>query len=46
MVRIEEIIPRKLSGVSSLLVTFKYDPEVVETLKSFSTFYYHKKDFA
>ena len=35
--------PIKISGLSSLLVSFDYNPYIVDALKGISTFYYHKK---
>lgn len=45
MIYISEISPpSKISGVSSLAVTFDFNQEVVDTLKTVPTYYYHKKD--
>lgn len=47
MITIEEISPaRKVSGLSSLWVTFSYNEAIVSALKSMPTFYFHKKDLA
>ena len=45
MIRIQEISPpQKISGLSSLCVTFDFNQYVVDALKTIPTFYYHKKD--
>ena len=36
--------PRKISGLSSIAVTFDYNQYIVDALKTIPTFYYHKKD--
>ena len=47
MISVVEISPpKKLSGKSSLLITFPYNPVVIDVLKSFPTHYYHKKEYA
>ena len=38
--------PRKLSGLSSLLITFDYNPQIVQTIKTLDTYIYHKADYA
>lgn len=44
MITIQEISPpRKLSGLSSLLVQFEYNPYIVDTLKTLPTYNYDKK---
>lgn len=45
MIKIEEIVPRKLSGVTSLLISFNYNAAIIDNLKTFPTYYYHKKDY-
>lgn len=46
MIRIEEICPpRKLSGISSFLVSFPFNPELVKYMGSLEAAYYHKKDY-
>ena len=46
MINIRECSPpRKVSGLSSFLITFNYNPVIVDTLKCLTTTYYHKKDF-
>ena len=35
MIYIKESIPWKLSGTSSLLISFDYNPELVEAIKQF-----------
>lgn len=44
MIKIQEIVPRKLSGISSLLVSFNYNPAIVDTLKTFQPAVFNKKD--
>ena len=44
MIYIREIIPRKFSGKSSFLISFAYDPKIVEAIKTLPAYYYHKKD--
>ncbi len=45
MIHITEISPpQKISGLSSICVTFDFNPYVVDALKTIPTFYYHKKD--
>ena len=45
MVRIYEISPpKKISGLSSLCVTFDYNEFIVDSLKTLPTYYFHKKD--
>ncbi len=45
MIRIFEISPgKKISGLSSLLVDFDYNPYIVDAIKTIPTTYYHKKD--
>lgn len=45
MVRIYEISPpKKISGLSSLCVTFDYNEYIVDSIKTIPTAYYHKKD--
>lgn len=46
MIQIQEVFPpRKLSGLTSLLINFNFNEEVISTLKSFPTYVYHKKDY-
>ena len=46
MIQIQEIYPpRKLSGLTSLLVSFDYNAELVNTIKTIPNAIYHKKDF-
>lgn len=42
---VEQKPPLKVSGLSSFLITFDYNPVIVDTIKSLPTFYYHKKTF-
>lgn len=45
MIHITEISPpKKISGLSSICVTFDFNQYVVDALKGIPTFYYHKKD--
>ena len=45
MIYITEISPpKKISGLSSICVTFDYNQYVVDALKTIPTFYYHKRD--
>lgn len=45
MIYITEISPpKKISGLSSICVTFDYNPYVIDALKTIPTFYYHKRD--
>ena len=45
MIYITEISPpQKISGLSSICVTFDFNQYVVDALKTIPTFYYHKKD--
>jgi SNF2 family DNA or RNA helicase len=45
MIRITEISPpKKISGLSSICVTFDFNQYIVDSLKTIPTFYYHKKD--
>ena len=40
---VEQKPPLKVSGLSSFLITFDYNPVIVDTLKGLPTFYFHKK---
>ena len=45
MIYITEISPpKKISGLSSIAVTFNFNQYIVDALKTIPTFYYHKKD--
>ena len=45
MIRLTEISPpKKISGLSSICVTFDFNQYIVDALKTIPTFYYHKKD--
>ena len=44
MIYIREIEPRKISGLSSFLISFQYSSEVVEAIKTLETYHYHTKD--
>ena len=45
MIYLTEISPpKKISGLSSICVTFDFNQYIVDTLKTIPTFYYHKKD--
>lgn len=46
MILIEESAPpRKLSGLSSFLISFQYDEKIIEKIKQLDVYYYHKKDY-
>lgn len=42
MIHIREAEPIKLSGLSSLQLTFNYNPAIIDTIKALPTAYYHK----
>jgi SNF2 family DNA or RNA helicase len=45
LIYITEISPaKKISGLSSICVTFDFNQYVVDSLKTIPTYYYHKKD--
>jgi SNF2 family DNA or RNA helicase len=45
MIHLTEISPpKKISGLSSICVTFDFNQYIVDALKAIPTFYYHKKD--
>lgn len=45
MIKIYEISPgKKISGLSSLIVTFDFNQYIVDALKTLPTYYYHKRD--
>lgn len=45
MIRIQEICPPlKLSGLTSFLVSFDYNPEIVEAIKTVPIYKYHPKE--
>ena len=46
MITIKESIPRKLSGRTSLLITFPFDQDAINVIKTLPTYVYHKKDHA
>ena len=47
MIYVTEISPpRKISGLSSIIVQFDYNQYVVDSLKTLPTYYFHKKDNA
>ena len=35
----------KVSGISSFLITFNYNPAIVDSMKTLPTAYYHKKTY-
>ena len=43
---IESFPPRKLSGLSSLLIYFKYNPEIISFIKGINPHIYYKEDQA
>jgi hypothetical protein len=46
MIYVREIVPRKMPGLSSFLVSFAFNPVIVDTLKTLPLYYYHKSDQA
>lgn len=46
MITIRESVPRKLSGRTSLLITFPFNQDAVNVIKTLPTYVYHKKDYA
>lgn len=45
MITITEISPgRKISGLSTLLISFDYNQYIVDAVKTLPTYYFHKKD--
>jgi len=47
MITITEISPpRKLSGISSFIINFNYDPQLVAAIKTLPVYSYNKKDNA
>ena len=45
MIHITEISPpQKISGLSSICITFDFNQYIVDALKTIPTYYYHKKD--
>lgn len=45
MITIQEISPpKKISGLSSIIVSFDYNQYIVDALKTIPTYYFHKKD--
>lgn len=45
MIYITEAKPKKLSGLSSLFISFKYNPDVVSAIKSSDKYVFDKKTF-
>ena len=45
MIKIEEKDPIKLSGLSSLFISFKYNQEIIDIIKSSEKYIYNKKDY-
>ena len=46
MINITEIKPtKKISGLSSFLITFKFNQEIINIIKTLSVFSYNKKDY-
>ena len=46
MIQIQEIYPpRKLSGLTSLLISFPFNDGVINAIKALPTYIYHKKDY-
>ena len=46
MITIRESAPRKLSGRTSLLITFPFNQAVIDVIKTLPLYVYHKKDHA
>lgn len=46
MIYIREIKPLKFSGLSSFLVSFEYDPRIVDLIKTIPNHYFHKNILA
>lgn len=46
MITIRESVPRKLSGRTSLLITFPFNQNAIDVVKALPTYVYHKKDRA
>jgi len=45
MIQIQELRPPlKISGISSFGISFDYDPEIVDAVKTLPTYYYHKNE--
>ena len=45
MITIQEISPpKKMSGLSSIIVSFDYNQYIVDSLKTLPTYYFHKKE--
>lgn len=44
MIQIQESEPLKISGETSLRVTFPFNPAVIDVLKGCSSFHYHKQE--
>lgn len=44
MIKIEEKIPLRCSGLTSLFITFKYDKNIVDVIKNLDGSLYHKKE--
>ncbi|WP_300924693.1 hypothetical protein [uncultured Clostridium sp.] len=45
MINIEEKATRKVPGITSLFVSFKYKPEIVTAIKSIPCKDYNKKNY-
>ena len=44
MIYITETRPKKISGLTSLMIQFEYNQYIVDALKTIPTYYYHKKE--
>jgi hypothetical protein len=44
MIHIKESITKKVPGITSLFVTFDYNPQIVDLIKRVDGAYYHKKE--
>ena len=45
MISITEIRPKKLSGLTSLLIKFNFNQAVIDAIKTLPTYVYNKKDY-
>lgn len=45
MIQIQEVRPKKLSGLTSLLLKFNFNQAVIDAIKALPTYVYNKKDY-
>ena len=45
MIKICEKEPNKISGVSSLFLSFSYNPEIINVIKAYDKYVYDKKTY-